>query len=162
MRRVRIRRSYREPVPKTDPPTFEQRREAGGPTGPFLPQERAFIVADIAHHTYTGYPLRKTDWFSDKFPVYPAYQPNEWEKTVIEEKSYLVVRSVFLEYLEDELGDSYFLQKEEEVVLQMIEAYIFDRDYSGINFAKWRGDQLRDNDEVNAPYAGEDHTDTEA
>jgi hypothetical protein len=122
-----------KPAP-TQPPTFEERRLAGGETfgqdtdtGRLLPCERAFIVADLTCHKLFGYPLNPPEWFTAKFKKYPAYHPNIWEFAVIHEAPWLAVENLFTHWCVDKLTwelHSLQLVSEEKVVKAMIQSFV--------------------------------------
>jgi hypothetical protein len=70
-------------TPLARPPTFQERLTQGGETGLRTAEERIFIVTDLFNHHALGVPLRRPQWFYERFEVYPAYQLNSWEEAVV-------------------------------------------------------------------------------
>ena len=76
------------------PPTYEQRVNRGGDTGPRTPSERVFLLKDFFYHRATGQPLPEPEWV-DELEAYPAYKFNKWEAALVFGQPYATVLCKF-------------------------------------------------------------------
>jgi len=77
------------------PLEYNAAKAAGGDTGIRTPEERAHLVIAFAVWVKLGVRIEDPEWFTRKFPKYPAYRFAPWERCFIGGCSYAKTLGLF-------------------------------------------------------------------
>jgi hypothetical protein len=147
------RGGVRPELRESTPPSYKDRRRAGGPTGPRTPDERAFIVKDFIVHHFSGKPAAQPTWFANRFPEYPAYKFTPWEISFVNCEPGFITKAEFDKYCRGRFERREFINLEEalqeqtayravENSLATLSRRLFDYigEYSDYSEADWDSD----------------------
>ncbi len=87
------------------PLEYNAAKAAGGDTGTRTPEERAHLVIAFAVWVKLGVRIEDPEWFTQKFPQYPAYHFAPWERCFIGGCSYAKTLGIFQYYCLDLEGE---------------------------------------------------------
>jgi hypothetical protein len=107
--RVGVHPEERESIP----PSYNDKRRAGGPTGRRTPDERAYTVKDFIVHHFSGRPAATPTWFSNRFPIYPAYKFTPWEVSFVNCEPGFITKAEFDKFCRGKFQRREFLNLEE-------------------------------------------------
>jgi hypothetical protein len=109
---------------RNKPISYHQAVLEGGDTGKRSPEERAHIVSRWIAWSYKREKLEEPDWFTARFPNFPAYRLNDWERLLVHRAPFLLVEKALCDLIDE--TDNEHDRECERVTLNLIKATVLN------------------------------------